>query len=90
MWGGSVSIEGITTGLTELRNVQNKLHGLNPKERDMFVHVANELIENGYFTYEEGSPQVLRLTQKRRRPEFERISGYVRLYKAGIKLPLIK
>lgn len=49
-----------------MRNVQNKLHELNPKERAMFVPVANELIENGYFTYEEGSPQVLRLTQKGR------------------------
>lgn len=49
-----------------MRNVQNKLHELNPKERDMFVPVANELIENGYFTYEEGSLQVLRLTQKGR------------------------
>lgn len=49
-----------------MRNVQNKLHELNPKERDMFVPVANELIENGYFTYEKGSLQVLRLTQKGR------------------------
>lgn len=49
-----------------MRNVQNKLHELNPKERDMFVPVANELIENGYFTYEKGSLQVLRLTQKER------------------------
>ena len=49
-----------------MRNVQNKLHELNPKERDMFLSVANELIENGYFTYEKGSFQVLRLTQKGR------------------------
>lgn len=49
-----------------MRNVQNKLHELNPKERDMFVSVANELIQNGYFTYEEGTPQVLRLTEKGR------------------------
>ena len=49
-----------------MRNLQNKLHELNPKERDMFVPVANELIENGYFVYEEGAPQVLRLTQKGR------------------------
>lgn len=46
------------------RNVQNKLYELNPKERDMFVPVTNELIENGYFTYEEGSIQCLRLTEK--------------------------
>lgn len=48
------------------RNVQNKLYELNPKERDLFVPVTNELIENGYFTYEEGSPQSLRLTAKGR------------------------
>lgn len=46
------------------RNVQNKLYELNPKERDLFVPVTNELIENGYFTYEEGSVQCLRLTEK--------------------------
>ena len=46
------------------RNVQNKLYELNPKERDLFVPVTNELIENGYFTYEEGSIQCLRLTEK--------------------------
>lgn len=48
------------------RNVQNKLYELNPKERDLFVPVTNELIENGYFTYEEGSIQCLRLTEKGR------------------------
>ena len=48
------------------RNVQNKLYELNPKERDLFVPVTNELIENGYFTYEEGSMQFLRLTEKGR------------------------
>lgn len=47
-----------------MRNIQNKLYDLNPKERDMFMTVASELIDNGYFTYEEGSPQVLRLTKK--------------------------
>lgn len=47
-----------------MRNIQNKLYDLSPKERDMFMTVANELIDNGYFTYEEGSPQVLRLTKK--------------------------
>lgn len=46
------------------RNVQNKLYELNPKERDLFVPVTNELIENGYFSYEEGSIQCLRLTEK--------------------------
>lgn len=48
------------------RNVQNKLYELNPKERNLFVPVTNELIENGYFTYEEGSVQCLRLTEKGR------------------------
>lgn len=47
-----------------MRNIQNKLYELNPKERDMFMTVANELIDNGYFTYEDVSPQVLRLTRK--------------------------
>ena len=49
-----------------MRNVQNKLIELNPKERDLFVSVANELIQNGYFTYEESTPQCLRLSQKGR------------------------
>ena len=60
------------------RIIQNRLLELNPKERDLFVGVfnelmnswnkgiakVNELIENGYFTYEEGTPQCLRLTEK--------------------------
>ena len=49
-----------------MRNVQNKLLELNPRERDLFVPVVNELISNGYITYEEGTPQYLRLTQKGR------------------------
>lgn len=49
-----------------MRSIQNKLIELNPKERDLFVSVANELIQNGYFTYEESTPQCLRLTQKGR------------------------
>ena len=49
-----------------MRQVQNKLLELNPRERDLFVPVANELIANGYFTYEEGTLQSLRLTQKGR------------------------
>lgn len=49
-----------------MRSIQNKLHELNPKEREMFVPVANELIAHGYFTYEEGALQVLRLTEKGR------------------------
>lgn len=48
------------------RAVQNKLLELNPKERELFTPVANELISNGYFFYEEGSPQLLRLTEKGR------------------------
>lgn len=49
-----------------MRNVQNKLLELNPRERDLFVPVVNELISSGYFTYEEGAPQCFRLTQKGR------------------------
>lgn len=57
----------IDTGqIVMMRTVQNKLIELNPRERDLFVPVANELIENGYFTYEEGQLQCLRLTQKGR------------------------
>lgn len=48
------------------RSIQQKMYELNPKERDLFVPVANELIKNGYFTYEEGTPQSLRLTEKGR------------------------
>lgn len=53
-----------TDHIVMMRNVQNKLIELNPRERDLFVAVANELIENGYFIYEETTPQCLRLTQK--------------------------
>jgi hypothetical protein len=53
-------------GMVMMRAIQKKLIELNPKERDLFVPVANELIENGYFTYEEGPLQSLRLTQKGR------------------------
>lgn len=49
-----------------MRSIQNKLYDLNPKERDMFMTVANELIDNGYFTYEDGPSQMLRLTKKGR------------------------
>lgn len=48
------------------RIMQQKMYELNPKERELFVPVANELIENGYFAYEEGTPQCLRLTEKGR------------------------
>ena len=49
-----------------MRTIQNKLLELNPRERDLFVPVVNELIANGYFTYEEGTPQCFRLAQKGR------------------------
>jgi hypothetical protein len=48
------------------RSIQQKVYELNPKERELFVPVVNELIENGYFTYEEGTLQCLRLTEKGR------------------------
>lgn len=47
-----------------MRALQNKLLELNPKERHLFAPVFNELIEHGYFTYEEGASQSLRLTSK--------------------------
>jgi hypothetical protein len=37
---------------------------LNPKEQDLFEPVTNELIENGFITYEKGSSECLRLTEK--------------------------
>lgn len=49
-----------------MHNIQNSLHDLTPKERDLFIPVANELIANGYFTYEQGKIQSLRLTKKGR------------------------
>ena len=47
-----------------MRSVQNKVLELNPRERDLFVPVVKELVDHGYFTYEEGNPQYLRLTEK--------------------------
>jgi len=55
-----------TGQIVMMRNVQNKLLELNPRERDLFFPVVNELIANDYFTYEEGNPQCFRLTQKGR------------------------
>lgn len=37
---------------------------LTPVEQDLLTPVANELIENGYFTYEKDGMEVLRLTEK--------------------------
>jgi hypothetical protein len=47
-----------------LRVIQNKLYDLNPKEKELFYPVVNELIKNDYFTYEEGQLQCFRLTEK--------------------------
>lgn len=55
-----------TGHIVMMRNVQNKLLELSPRERDLFVPVVNELISSGYITYEEGVPQCFRLTQKGR------------------------
>ena len=57
-------IKAETGQVVMLRVIQNKLYDLNPKEKELFYSVVNELIKNGYFTYEEGSPQCLRLTKK--------------------------
>lgn len=46
------------------RVVQNSLDNLTSKERALFLPVVSELMENGYFTYEDGASQILRLTQK--------------------------
>jgi len=45
-------------------------HKLNPKEQEIFSDSVNELIEQGYLTYEKSSPECLRLTEK----------GYDRIY----------
>lgn len=37
---------------------------MSPVDRDMVIPVAEELIENGYFTFEESRPQCFRLTEK--------------------------
>jgi hypothetical protein len=37
---------------------------LNPKEQEIFYNVLNGLIFTGYYTYEQGSLECLRLTQK--------------------------
>lgn len=44
-------------------SIQQKIYELNLKERELFVPVANELIDNGYFTYEGGTLQCLRLME---------------------------
>lgn len=59
-------VKANTGHIVMMRNVQNKLLDLNSRERDLFVPVANELIASGYFTFEEGTHQSLRLTQKGR------------------------
>lgn len=55
-----------TGHIVMMRNIQNKLLELTPRERDLFIPVVTELIANGYFTYEKGMPQFFRLTQKGR------------------------
>lgn len=37
---------------------------LNPKEKDIFFIVFNGLIFTGYFSYENQSPECIRLTEK--------------------------
>ena len=59
-------VKADTGHVVMMRNVQNKLLDLNPRERELFALVVNELIANGYFTYEKGALQILRLTQKGR------------------------
>lgn len=46
------------------RNLRNSMTNLNPKEQDLFMAVANELIEHGYFTFEQEPLQCLRLSDK--------------------------
>ena len=46
------------------RNLQFAQQQLNPKERSLFLNVMNELLEHGYFTFEQEPLQCLRLTEK--------------------------
>ena len=46
------------------RNLQFAQQQLNPKERSLFLNVMNELLEHGYFTFEQEPLQCLRLSEK--------------------------
>ena len=46
------------------RNLQFAQQNLNPKERSLFLNVMNELLEHGYFTFEQEPLQCLRLSEK--------------------------
>ena len=46
------------------RNLQFAQQQLNPKGRSLFLTVINELLEHGYFTFEQEPIQCLRLTEK--------------------------
>ena len=46
------------------RNLQFAQQQLNPKERSLYLNVMNELLENGYFTFEQEPVQCLRLSEK--------------------------
>ena len=46
------------------RNLQFAQQQLNPKERSLFLTVINELLQHGYFTFEQEPIQCLRLTEK--------------------------
>ena len=46
------------------RNLQFAQQQLNSKERSLFLSVMNELLEHGYFTFEQEPIQCLRLSEK--------------------------
>lgn len=46
------------------RNLQFAQQQLNPKERSLFLSVMNELLEHGYFTFEQEPLHCLRLSDK--------------------------
>lgn len=55
----------VTTGqIVMFRNLQFAQQQLNPKERLLFLSVMNELLEHGYFTFEQEPIQCLRLAEK--------------------------
>lgn len=54
----------ITNEIVMFRTVMNAVDRMNPKERDLFTAVANELISHKYMTFEQQPVQCIRLMSK--------------------------
>lgn len=50
--------------IVAFRSLQFAQRKLNPKEQTLFLNVMNELLEHGYFTFEQEPLQCLRLSEK--------------------------